>query len=76
MDIELLHKMCKEDTRKGFDEFKRIIEIQLFGFNENTKEDMQNQLIQGLCSRTIKHFIMNFNLSNHQIAYLTSVTNQ
>jgi hypothetical protein len=75
MDLELLHKMCKEDTRNAFNEFKRISNIQLFRFNNNVKQDMQKELAQGLCSRTVKYFIMNYNLSDLQIQFLCKTTN-
>ncbi len=28
MDIGLLHRMCKEDTRNAFDEFKRVLSFE------------------------------------------------
>lgn len=68
--------MCKEDTRKAFDEFKRVIDIELFPFTKSIKEEMQNQLRQGLCIRAIKYFVMNYNLSVTQINILQSVTEQ
>lgn len=76
MDLELLHRMCKEDTRKSFNEFKRIIDVNLFPFNQNVKEDLLNQLTQGLCSRTTKEFVTNNNLSVIQLQYLKNVTDQ
>ena len=76
MDIDLLNSMCKEDTRNAFNEFKRVIDIELFTFNTDVKQDLQEQLIQGLCSRTTKHFINNYNLSSAQIKYLSNVTSQ
>lgn len=71
MDIELLHKMCKEDTRKSFNGFKRVLEIGFYPFNEVVKEDMQNTLIQGMCTKTVKHFVTLYNPSTIQIKYLT-----
>ncbi|WGD34738.1 hypothetical protein [Olleya sp. YS] len=73
MDLELLHIMCKQDTRNGFNEFKRVIDINLFTFDLNVKEDLLNQLSQGLCSRTVKEFVTNNNLSNKQLEYLSIV---
>lgn len=76
MDIGLLHRMCKEDTRNAFNEFKRVIDVNLFPFNLNVKQDLQNQLLQGLCSRTVKYFVTNYKLSEIQINLLQSVINQ
>ena len=59
MDIGLLHKMCKEDTRNAFDEFKRVLSVELFPYNDNVKNDLQMQLVQGMCAKTVKYFIMN-----------------
>ena len=74
MDLELLHKMCKEDTRNAFEEFKRVLAIPLFPFNDNVKDDLQNQITQGLCKRAVKHFVTNYNLSNTQIQFLCKTT--
>ena len=74
MDIGLLDRMCKEDTRMAFNEFKRQLDIGLFPFNKGVKEDMQTQLIQGLCSRTVKYFVTTYNPSSIQIKYLTDTT--
>ncbi len=74
MDISLLNKMCKEDTREGFNEFKRLLNVGFFPFDEIVKEDMQNWLIQGLCTRTVKHFVTTYNPSTIQIKYLTDTT--
>lgn len=73
MDIGLLHKMCKEDTRLSFEEFKDSLSVNLFDFNDNVKQDIQNQLLQGLCKRTVKYFILNNKLSEIQINYLMKV---
>jgi len=76
MDIGLLHTMCKEDTRKGFNEFKNAIDIELFPFNQNVKQDLQNQLLQGLCKRTTKLFVERYNLTEIQLEYLSKVIDQ
>ena len=76
MDLNLLHTMCQQDTRKGFEEFKRVIDVELFPFTHDVKEEMQNQLTQGLCSRAVKHFVMSYNLSLSQINTLQGVTEQ
>jgi predicted transcriptional regulator len=68
--------MCREDTRKAFNEFKRVIDIELFPFSESVKEEMQNQLVQGLCSRVVKHFVVNYNLSVTQIKRMQDVIEQ
>jgi hypothetical protein len=73
MDIGLLHTMCKQDTRKGFNEFKRVLEVELFPFSSSIKTELQNQLKQGLCAKTVKHFVMNYKLSDYQIGYMTKV---
>lgn len=73
MDIGLLHKMCREDTRSSFEEFKVSLNVKLFDFNDNVKQDVQNQLIQGLCKRTVKYFVLNYKLSAIQINYLMKV---
>lgn len=73
MDIDLLHEMCKEDTRLSFEEFKVSLSVNLFAFNDNVKQDMQSQLLQGLCKRTVKYFILNYRLSEIQINYLMKV---
>ena len=75
MDLELLDKMCKEDTRDAFNEFKRVLSIPLFDFNDNVKQDLQNELTQGLCKRAVKHFVMNYNLSSNQLKFLNKTTN-
>lgn len=67
--------MCKEDTRNAFNEFKRQLEIGLFSFNNNVKEDMKIQLTQGLCKRTVKYFVTEYNPSEIQIKYLMNVVN-
>ena len=48
MDIGLLHKMCKEDTRNAFSEFKRVLSVELFPYNDNIKNDLQIQLTQAI----------------------------
>jgi predicted transcriptional regulator len=68
--------MCREDTRKAFNEFKRVIDIELFPFSESVKEEMQNQLVQGLCNRVVKHFVVNYNLSVTQIKRMQDVIEQ
>jgi hypothetical protein len=75
MDIGLLHRMCKEDTRTSFEDFKNSLSIGLFDFNDNVKEDLQTQLKQGLCKRTIKYFVTEYNPSEIQIKYLMNVVN-
>ncbi len=75
MDIGLLHRMCKEDTRTSFEDFKSSLSIGLFEFNDRLKEDLQTQLMQGLCKRTIKHFVTEYNPSEIQIKYLMNVVN-
>ena len=75
MDLELLHKMCKEDTRKAFNEFKRVIDVELFAFNDNVRKDLQNELTQGLCKRAINHFVTSYKLSDIQIQFLCNTTN-
>ena len=75
MDIALLHRMCKEDTRASFEDFKNSLSIGLFDFNDNVKEDLQTQLIQGLCKRTVKYFVTEYNPSEIQIKYLMNVVN-
>ena len=76
MDLGLLHTMCKKDTRKAFEDFKRIIDIELFSINENVKNDIQKQMLQGLCTKTVKHFVMTYNLSETQLQILKNVTDQ
>lgn len=75
MDIGLLHRMCKEDTRESFEDFKKSLSIGLFEFNDNVKEDLQTQLTQGLCKRTIKYFVTEYNPSEIQIKYLMNIVN-
>jgi hypothetical protein len=70
MDIGLHHAMYKEDTRKAFNEFKRIIDTTLFSFNLDVKQELQNQLLRGLYNRTIKYFVTNYKLSGIQINLL------
>jgi hypothetical protein len=66
--------MCKEDTRKSFDEFKRVLDVGYYPFNDVVKEDMQNTLTQDLCKRTVKHFVNTYRPSSIQIKYLTDTT--
>ena len=74
MDIGLLHKMCKEDTRNAFSEFKRVLSVELFPYNDNIKNDLQTQLTQGMCAKTVKYFIMNNKLSDYHIKFMCNVT--
>ena len=74
MDIGLLHNMCKEDTRNAFDEFKRVLSVELFPYNDNIKSDLQVQLTQGVCDKTVKYFIMNNKLSDYHIKFMCNVT--
>ena len=74
MNLDLLHVMCKSDARKGFNEFKRVVQIRLFSMSKDYKEDLQDNLLQGLFTNTVKHFVMTYNLSSIQLEYLTSVT--
>ena len=73
MDLGLLHTMCKEDTRNAFNDFKRSIECGLFEFNNDVKDDLQNQLKQDTCNRTVKYFVNNYKLSKTQITYLSQI---
>ncbi len=34
--------MCKEDTRKSFNEFKRLLKVGFYPFNDVVKEDITN----------------------------------
>ena len=70
MDIGLLHSMCKQDCRIAFNNIKDTIHLGLFPFNDALKSDLQNQLLEGLCSKTVKHFVMSYNLSDTQIHLL------
>ena len=74
MDIGLLHEMCKEDTRNAFNEFKRVLDVELFTFNNNVKNDLQMQLVQGMCTRTVKYFVTNNKLSDYHIKFMVNVT--
>lgn len=76
MDIGLLHSMCKKDTRKAFENFKSDINIELFPINEKFKNDIQKQMVQGLFAKTVKHFVMTYNLTETQIQILKNVTDQ
>ena len=65
--------MCKEDTRLSFEEFKTSLSVNLFDFNDNVKKDLLDQLLQGMCKRTVKYFVLNYKLSEFQINYLMKV---
>lgn len=62
--------MCKQDCRIAFNNIKDAIQLGLFPFNDAVKSDLQNQLLEGLCSKTVKHFVMSYNLSSAQVHLL------
>jgi len=66
--------MCKQDTRNAFDEFKRVLNVELFPYNDNIKNDLQTQLTQGMCAKTVKYFVMNNKLSEYHIKFMCNVT--
>ena len=46
MKIEQLHLLCKNETRNAFDEFKRQIDVRLFPFDEDLKDNLQRQMFE------------------------------
>ncbi|REE16988.1 hypothetical protein DFQ09_105201 [Winogradskyella pacifica] len=70
MNTDLLHTMCKEATRKAFNEFKRQIDVNLFPLDNSIKEVLQNDMLQNIGTPVTKHFINNYNLSTLQIELL------
>ncbi|MBF8148271.1 hypothetical protein ITJ86_00080 [Winogradskyella sp. F6397] len=67
MNTDLLHTMCKEATRKAFNEFKRQIDIELFPLDNSIKEVLQSEMLQNITGTVTKHFVNNYNLSTIQI---------
>ena len=70
MNTDLLHTMCKEATRKAFNEFKRQLDVELFPLDNSIKEVLQIDMLQNITTPVTKHFVNNYNLSTIQIEIL------
>lgn len=73
MNTDLLHTMCKEATRKAFNEFKRQLDVELFPLDNSIKEVLQIDMLQNITGPVTKHFVNNYNLSTIQIELLTNI---
>ncbi|MDX1278382.1 hypothetical protein [Oceanihabitans sediminis] len=76
MNIELLHNICKDATRKAFNEFKRQVEVELFPFNNSLKENLQKQMLEQIRMQVTKEYMSKNNLSIQQLKVLDEVINQ
>ena len=54
MNLDLLNTTCKEATRTAFDEFKRQINVRLFSFNKDLKDNLQRQMLEHIGQKVIK----------------------
>ena len=54
MNIDLLNATCKDATRNAFEEFKRQIDVRLFPFDEDLKENLQKQMLEQIGQKVIK----------------------
>jgi anaerobic ribonucleoside-triphosphate reductase len=54
MNIDLLNATCKDATRNAFDEFKRQIDVRLFPFDEDLKDNLQKQMLEQIGQKVIK----------------------
>ena len=76
MDLGLLHNMCKQESRTVFNEYKRIVEIELFDFDNKVKQDMQNLIKQSLFPKTTNAFVTKYNLTETQLKIVQETQEQ
>lgn len=74
MNADLLMSTCRLETRKAFDEFKRQIEVCLFTFNEDLKENLQLQMLEQLGMGVIKTMYKG-EISEQQLRIITHTIN-
>ncbi len=76
MNLEELHKHCKDATRKAFNEYKRQIDVALFPFDNSVKDTLQDQMLIEIGNPITKHFVNNYNLSSKQLEYIKNTIDQ
>lgn len=73
MDINELHEICKKSTRNAFEEYKRLITVDLFPFNKELNDNYINQMSVEITAHVVKHMINKHNLSTYQLRFLDEV---
>ena len=75
MKLEQLQIICKNETRKAFDEFKRQINVRLFRFDEALKDNLQRQMFEQIGMGIIKN-IFKGEVSKNDLRVLNDTINQ
>lgn len=75
MKLEQLHIICKNETRKAFDEFKRQIDVRLFSFDEVLKDNLQRQMFEQIGMGITKN-IFKGEVSKSDLRVLNDTINQ
>ena len=77
MDLSKLYELCKADTRKAFEEFKRVLPFEIFGETGTThKELVLNDIVNSSFGNTTKTIIMEYNPSEAQIVIMKQTIKQ
>jgi hypothetical protein len=77
MDLCKLHELCKADTRKAFEELKRVLPHDVYGLPPvEHKELVLNDIVNSSFGNTTKTIIMEYNPSEAQIGVMMQTIKQ
>ena len=75
MNIDQLHLVCRQSTRNAFEEFKRQIDVRLFPFDEDLKDNLQKQMFEQIGMGVIKN-IFKGEVTKNDLRVLNDTINQ